>query len=162
MQVARARLGKSLERLPDSALPAAARVVSKGEGFALWRKAPEGSFPIATLPQKHANILHHKGNRTVQLSADTMRKQEARHPELANDEYALIQGTISSGQMVQEDERNLIYIAEQPDGGQVVVVKATRTGSALFMTSMRRLSMQEAKRSEEISRLLSKPGSEKK
>lgn len=162
MQVARGRLGKSLERLPDSALPAAARVVSKGEGFALWRKAPEGSFPIATLPQKHANLLGHKGSRTVQLSADTMRKQEDRHPELGNDEYALIQETISGGRMVQEDERNLIYIAEQPDGGQVVVVKATRTGSALFMTSMRRLSMQEAKRIDEINRLLTKPGPKKK
>ena len=161
-QLARTRLGKSLERLPDSSLPAAARVVSKGEGFALWRKAPEGSFPVATLPQRNANLLMHKGSRTVQLSADTMLKQDDEHPELTNAEYALIQETISGGLMVQENERNLIYIAEQPDGGQVVVVKATRTGSALFMTSMRRLSMQEAKRNDEIRRLLSKPGSGKK
>jgi hypothetical protein len=91
-----------------------------------------------------------------------MRKQDDEHPELTNAEYALIQETISGGLMVQENERNLIYIAEQPDGGQVVVVKATRTGSALFMTSMRRLSMQEAKRNDEIRRLLSKPGSGKK
>lgn len=158
MQVARTRLGKSLERLPDSALPAAARVVSKGEGFALWRKHPDGMFPIATLPQKHANMLGHKGSRTVQLSADTMRKQEAHHPELANEEYALVQQTISAGQMVQEDPRTLLYVAEQDSGGQVVVVKATRTAQGLFVTSVRRLSASQAKRDAEVRRLLKKKG----
>lgn len=156
MQVARARLGKSLERLPDSALPAAARVVSKGEGFALWRKAPEGAFPIATLPQKHANLLGHKGTRTVQISADTMRKQEARHPELSDGEYSLVQETISAGQMVQDDPRTLVYLSEQEGGGQVVVVKATRTAEGLFVTSVRRLSASQAKRDSEVRRLLKK------
>ncbi|MGS5088238.1 phage head morphogenesis protein [Hydrogenophaga sp. A37] len=155
-QLTRDRLGKSMERLPDSALPAAARVVSKGAGFATWREHPEGSFPIATLPQKHANLLGHKGSRTVQLSADTMRKQESHHPELANAEYALVQETISTGQMVQEDPRTLLYVAEQPGGGQVVVVKATRTAEGLFVTSVRRLSASQAKRDAEVRRLLKK------
>ena len=158
LQEVRSRLGKSIERLPDSALPAAARVVSKGEGFSMWRKQPEGVFPIATLPQKHANLLGHKGSRTVQLSSETMRKQEANHPELSNAEYALVQETISNGSMVQEDAQNLIYIAEVEDGGQVVVVRATRTAEALFVTSVRRLHTTQAKRDSEIKRLLKKVG----
>jgi hypothetical protein len=64
--------------------------------------------------------------------------------------------TISAGQMVQEDPKSLVYVAERDDGGQGVVVKATRTAEGLFVTSVRRLSASQAKRDSEIRRLLNR------
>jgi SPP1 gp7 family putative phage head morphogenesis protein len=138
MQVARARLGKSLERLPDSALPAAARVVSKGPAFADWRAAPEGSFPVATMPRKHAAALGHKGGRTVNLPAETMRLQDEQFPDLTNADYALVQQAVGSGTVVQQDGTSLVYVTAQPDGTGIQV-KATRTPDGLVVTSVRRL-----------------------
>jgi len=48
----------------------------------------------------------------------------------------------------------MVFLLE--DGGYVSVVKATATGKALFLTSFRRLSSEDAKRQREIQRLLKK------
>ncbi len=132
------QLGQSLERLPLSALPAASRAIASGQAFALWRKAPSGNFPIAVLPPKDAYCIGQKeGSRSVLLSPETMAKQEREHGALTNEEYALVQQAILQGEVIQEDNFNLIYTYQE--GKQVVVIKAKRSGDTLFLTSMRKM-----------------------
>ncbi len=132
------QLGQSLERLPLSALPAASRAIASGQAFALWRKAPSGNFPIAVLPPKDAYRIGQKeGSRSVLLSPETMAKQEREHGALTNEEYALVQQAILQGEVIQEDNFNLIYTYQE--GKQVVVIKAKRSGDTLFLTSMRKM-----------------------
>lgn len=150
-----AQLGKSFERLAPSSLEAASRSITQGQAFALWRKNPQGNFPIAVISQSDAyKIGHKKGARTVNLSPQTLAKQEQEHPEIGNAEYHLVQKTISQGQVIQDGAKNLIYVFEE--GQQVVVVKATQSGEALFLTSVRRLHSDELRRDLEIARLLKK------
>lgn len=151
-QVARTRLGKSLERLPDSALPAASRAVGKG-AFSKWRQQPEGTFPVATMPRKHAGVLGHKGSRTVHLSADTMQRQELAHSDLTDSDYALIQEAVSTGRMVQESATDLVYLTEGADGFKVLV-RAALLGDALSVVSLRRLSPASAASDPELRRIL--------
>lgn len=47
-------------------------------------------------------------------------------------------------------------LADAESGGHVLVVKATKTGHGLFVTSYRRLSREQALRDSEIRRLLKK------
>jgi len=51
----------------------------------------------------------------------------------------------------------MIYVLEEEtNGGLVVVVKTTVSGKAIFLTSMRRLSRDQAMRDREVQRLLKK------
>jgi SPP1 gp7 family putative phage head morphogenesis protein len=148
-QLARSRLGSSMERLPDSALPAASRAVGKG-AFSKWREQPEGTFPVATMPRKHAGVLGHKGSRTVHLSADTMQRQELAQADLTDADYGLIQEAVSTGRMVQESETDLVYLVERD--GIAALVRVYRTGDSLRVDTLRRMSAADASRDPEFAR----------
>jgi SPP1 gp7 family putative phage head morphogenesis protein len=148
-QLARSRLGSSMERLPDSALPAASRAVGKG-AFSKWREQPEGTFPMATMPRKHAGALGHKGSRTVHLSADTMQRQELAQADLTDADYGLIQEAVSTGRMVQESETDLVYLVERD--GMAALVRVYRTGDSLRVDTLRRMSAADASRDPEFAR----------
>ena len=148
-------LARSLERLQESMRLAAASAITQGQAFALWRANPQGNFPIAMVTQGDAYKIGQKqGSRIVNLSPETMAKQEREHPELSNAEYALVQKTLLLGESFQENARNLIFVYRE--GSQVAVVKATKTGKALFLTSMRRLHSDQLPRELEIKRLQKK------
>jgi hypothetical protein len=129
------------------------------EAFAIWRLSPAGNFPIAVLSPIQVQQLNAKTS-VVVLSPDTMRKQIREHPELVDADYALIQTTIANGVTSQDTDTTLRFVLDAREifevggGGQVVVVKATKTGESIFVTSMRRLSRNQAKLDREIRRLL--------
>ncbi|SDX88575.1 phage minor head protein [Nitrosomonas halophila] len=127
-------------------------LVSSGE-FGKFHDQPEGVFPIGVLRDRDAAAMGAKTH-TVRISAETMKKQQAVHPEITAEEYGFVQSAIENGKQIQDTSRSMIYILEQD--GYVTVVKATKTGRVIFMTSFRRLSANEVKRNEEIRRLLKK------
>ncbi len=136
--------------------PLAAATVSdlvKGPAFKSFFEKPEGVFPIAVLAAADAKLIG-AGTNTVRLSDATMQKQLDAHPELTSDEYAQVQSAIDNGERIQDSDTSVIYLWE--DGGYVTVVKATKSGKALYMTSFRRLSRDDVKRDEEVKRLLKK------
>lgn len=141
-----------------AALPAAigASFTSKGqvESFAFWHNNPKGDFPVAVLADAHAAKIGAK-TKVVHISPETARKQADRHPELSATEYLRVQDTISHGEAIQDGLKTLVFILDAADG-YVSVVKATQTGKALYLTSFRRLSADEAKRDKEILRLRKK------
>ena len=137
---------------PAVALSAVKSLV-QGPSFQQFYNRPQGAFPVAMLEKES---MQHIGAQTgvVQLSSETMSKQFREHPELSADEYSYVQDAISQGREIQDSDTSLIFLLEST--GYVTVVKATKTGKAVFMTSLRRLSAGEVKRNEEIMRLLKK------
>lgn len=149
-------MASRVERLAPELRAAAVRALNT-DGFVEWAGKAAGDWPIGVLSDRHAAGLALKSN-LVRLSAATVTKQAAQHPELAAVEYTHVQDALERGRVVQESDREMIFILE--DEGYVSVVKATKTGQAAFLTSFRRLSADKAKREREIRRLLQK-GEEK-
>lgn len=146
-------LARSLERLPESARIQAASVLTQSRAFALWRENPQGNFPIAAVSQKDAYRIGHKeGSRIVNLSPQTMAKQESHHPELLNAEYLLVQKTISYGEPYFSAPHKMLYIYRE--GTQVAIVKATVAGDELYLVSMRKISGEDQNAEREILRLI--------
>ncbi|AMK09643.1 phage minor head protein [Pseudodesulfovibrio indicus] len=152
------RLNKSLELAGQKLVQAGAEggpVVRELVAGTLedWAKSPKADFPIGLMSEADAARIGGKV-RLVNLSPETMAKQLRAHPELAFDEYATVQDALDRGEAIQDGPRSLVYLLESD--GYVVVVKATRTGKALFMTSLRRLPSSDARRDVELRRLRGK------
>jgi hypothetical protein len=151
-QLSRAMLEKSLA-LSDAAGRTAAVQLAESDAFARWMASPEGEFALASLTEADAAAIGAK-TRTVMISAETARKQATRHKELAAGEYRFVQEAITRGTRVQDTDTSAVYLLED-DQGYVTVVKATRSGQVVFLTSFRRLSSEAAKRDREVKRILS-------
>ena len=103
-----------------------------------------------------------------QMSEQTAAKQRAVHPEITPQEYAQAQRVIdgATAKAIQDNvdakgrktgTQSLVYVIEEASaetGGHVLVVKATRSGDAPWITSFRRLSRDAAARDAEVSRVL--------
>lgn len=156
-------LATKLDRLPPQPCVDLIQYWLKADAFARWHDAPEGSWPLVRLGDAHAQALGAQdGVRVAHLSEATMAKQRRQHPELSPGDYVQAQEVVDRPTHTVQEGASMIFVREVPDeaggagGGHVLVVKATRSGQALFVTSMRRLSRQEAQRDAEIRRLLNK------
>lgn len=145
-------LAEKVDSTPPMLAPAAVKNLVSGDAFRNFYAKPAGMFPIAVIGAEDAKLLG-TGTQTVRLSDETMLKQQDVHPELDVREYENVQQAIEYGQRIQ-DAGSIVYLWQ--DGGYVTVVKTTKSGKALYMTSFRRLSSNQVKRDEEIKRLLRK------
>lgn len=157
----RASLNQHLIEKLESAQPPMSRAsvgdLVNGPAFADWYKAPAGNFAMAYLEPAVARTMG-ANTQLVVMSDQTLAKQMAHHPELQQQEYSWVQKAIDDGQPIKDADGSLIFILEEQ--GYVTVIKSTKSGAAIFMTSFRRLSTNEAKRDKEIQRLLAKEKSE--
>lgn len=151
-------------KVEDLPLPLAVGLMQQwlaSPAFARWFENPRDLWPLARIPDADARAI---GSRKVvaQLSAETAAKQARAHPDLTPREYAAAQDVIDNATAkAQDGVYSMVYVRELQDdlaGGHVLVVKATRTGEGLFVTSFRRLSRNEATRDREVRRLLKKGG----
>lgn len=120
-------------------------------GLSAWLQNPGRPFPLAVLSPGDAAEIG-AAAQVARISAETLAKQKARHPELTPQDYALAQEAVEKGKKFRQDARNLAFALDRP-GGVVVIVKATQIGDELYVTSLRRLSGKDAKRNEEVERL---------
>lgn len=139
-----------LEKAAPEISAASVRSLVRG-GFESWAKNPAGEFPLCVLKKADAELIGAKGTVAV-ISAETMRKQRNHHPELTPEDYAKAQEAVENGEKIRQDERNIAFVLDM-GGGVVVIVKATRDGNELYVTSLRRMSADEEKRTDLIRRL---------
>lgn len=151
-------LAKKLDSLPREVSIDVIQSWVKANVFAQWMADPAGDFPLARLPDADAVALGAKdGVRVAHLSAETALKQLSAHPEIAPAEYAMVQAVVDAPTYKVVDGKSVIYIREVDEGGgYVLVVKATRTGEGLWVTSYRRLSRSDAAKDSEVRRLIKK------
>ncbi len=136
-------IAQSLESLlnvadQESAVRALREIVSS-ESLTDFLVAPErwGFFPIMILDQSLARRIGAK-TRVMRLSAETLVKQRERHPEITEADYrSLVDLGIDPDLVIQDGERTLVLL-RQGDNWLWVALKATRSGKAGFITSVRR------------------------
>ncbi|MGE8453322.1 MAG: hypothetical protein ACN6OP_22480 [Pseudomonadales bacterium] len=142
---------EKLEAAPPPIARASIADLVGGETFAEWYRKPAGAFPLAYLGKETAARLGAK-TQLVALSEDTLAKQLREHPEITLEEYVIVQAAIDQGEQIQDArDGSLIFILESQ--GYVTVIKATKSGKGVFMTSLRRLSARQAQRDRELRRL---------
>ncbi len=157
-------LKSTTDKLNDYSAPLAAATIAsllKGVSFKQWyEEGKQGNFPVGRLSETDAKKISAK-TQTVVLSQETLTKQKEHHPDLSLEEYELVQETIERGEMIQEDENNLTYLLKK-EQGYTSIVKSTKTGEAIFLTSFRRLPSHQLERESEFRRLGKKKGQNKR
>lgn len=153
----KARLvGALTEKLNAADAPIAKTIIGEwvqGSGtLRSWLAKPEGAMPIAVVQDAQAVAVGAKTH-VVQLSAETMAKQIARHPELVAEDYLAIPRVVDKGRSVQDTAKSMLFVLDD-EPGYVAVVKSTASGAGLFLTSYRKLSRDAAKRDRTLRQLL--------
>jgi hypothetical protein len=151
----RASLSRHLVEKLEVAPPPVARAsiadLVGGQAFSEWYRKPAGAFPLAYVGKELAERMGAK-TQLVAFSEETLVKQLREHPEITLGEYAVVQAAVDQGeQILDARDGSVIFILEEE--GYVTVVKATKSGKGLFMTSLRRLSSRQAQRDRELQRL---------
>ncbi|GAB4442534.1 MAG: hypothetical protein OHK0040_13580 [bacterium] len=104
----------------------------------------KGNFPVAVLDEEYRKLIKAK-TQAVYLSDETLAKQRGwlknvpGHPELTLEEYQKIPEIIANGQFIAQDSEFTIIFVKHADRFYHAVIKATRSGEALFLTSFRRI-----------------------
>lgn len=91
--------------------------------------------PVAALDDELADKIRAEA-RTVLLSEETLAKNQRNHPELPETLYRSAQDIIDNAQViVQDTDRTLIFL-NMDDRIVYLVIKATRKGDELYLTSL--------------------------
>lgn len=107
-------------------------------GLSAWMENPGRPFPLAVLSPEDAAEIG-ASVQVARISAETLAKQQAHHPELTHEDYALAQEAVEKGEKLPQAAKKIAYVLDQP-GGLAVIVKATAEGDELYITSLYRLS----------------------
>lgn len=145
---------QKLNGYPPTIATAAVREQVAGAEFSKWFSQPVGDFPIAVIAREDAARIGSTEQVAI-FSEATHAKQIAQHPELSIGDYQRVQEVIARGTSYQDSAVSLVYVLDQADG-MTSVVKATLSGKALFMTSLRYLPTDPSQRAAEIRRILRK------
>lgn len=127
----------------------------RSEAFHHWYLNPQGQVPIAIMPDHHMASIQAKTH-TVQLSQQSLAKQQRHHPDIKENDYRAVQDVLDKGWSIRDGTSSRVYVWEA--AGYVTVIKATTSGKAVFITSLRRLSAKQSKRDKELQRLRKKAG----
>lgn len=151
-----AALMRAAPLLPEQTLApggSASRLIRRlvREGFDEWARNPTLPIPLAVLSAEDAAAIGASA-RIARLSPASWEKQKSHHPELTAEDYALAQEAVERGEKYRQNERNLAYALERP-GGVVVIVKATKIGNELYVTSLRKLSRDDAERERALKKI---------
>jgi uncharacterized protein with gpF-like domain len=152
LQAVAAKAANSIQLAVDAGLDAAARQtvqeVISDVAFTQFIAVPEISFPVAILNAADKATLDAEAS-VVMLSRATMEKQNARHEDLALDDYRQLQRIIETGIAEQESAERMRYFWKD-DAGKWwrAAVKRTASKLELFVTSYHRLNFKEGRKIE--------------
>jgi len=113
-----------------------------------------GEIPIAVLPKEYMECI---GTRTniVRLSAETL-GAHMHHPEITTDDYLNLQTIIEQAQVIVQDGVNTIVFITMGNKYYHAVIKATKTGEALFITSLRPTDKKDIERAKKTGKVIKK------
>lgn len=136
-----------IELAPGGLAPEMVRRLVR-DGFDEWAENPTVPLPLAVLSADDAASIGATA-RIACLSPASYAKQKSHHPELTAADYSLAADAVEKGEKYRQNEKNLAFVLNRPEG-VVVIVKTTRIGDELYVTSLRRLSRDDVKRKETI------------
>jgi hypothetical protein len=147
-------LRDKFERLPPQASIDLIQDWVKSGIFEAWFAAPKGNFPLVRISEPDADRIGAL-KRVADLSAETAIKQKREHPELTIWDYAEAQRVVSEAtEVIRDGPSSIVFLLEVPGAnGYVLVVKATRTGQGLYVTSFRRVSADDGERARFVAQI---------
>ncbi|WP_411037644.1 phage minor head protein [Shinella sp. BYT-45] len=136
-----ARVNKAIaEKIADAPPELVAAAVEErvsSSAFERFVQRPEGSMPVMPIPPALAASLGVDA-RVALLSAETMTKQLARHPEMTIADYRLLPGFPAKATLAVVDGPLSVVLIRLAGGRWLhAVIKATKSRSAAFLTSYR-------------------------
>lgn len=147
----RTMLARKAAAVPPALSKITIRDLVSGPEFSRWFEKPSGEFPVAVIAPENAALIGTK-NTVAVLSPESHAKQVKNHPDVSAADYARAQEVIDQGIAYQDSPVSLVYVLDDANG-MTSVVKATRTGNGLFLTSLRHLPSDPAQRATEIRRI---------
>lgn len=123
---------------------AAVRQLVAGKPFGQFMAKPAGEWPVAALSADLKAMLGAKNN-AVMLSADTLAKQQANHPELTPDEYRLIPDVVDNGRVIDRGDSKLVFFHTNGNFYKLSL-KVTQDQTGLFVTTFFRTNPRELER----------------
>lgn len=136
-----AKAANSIELAVGAGLDVAAqqtlREIVDDAAFAQFIALPNPSFPVMILPPALSERLGAKA-RVALLSEETVGKQTVKRASLPLAVYRELPDLAANADLVALDGENvLIFVRSGKDSWTVAVVKRTRSGQGLFVTSVR-------------------------
>lgn len=126
----------------DAADPAIAQAAAR-DMAASWRLrrihdgSARGAVPVAMLPDDLASAIGAR-TRVVQFSDYTAEKGRAKHPEVSAESFAIVAELIEKGEVLKQDDRNLILIGPG-DLPWLAVIKRTENGLENYLSTFYRV-----------------------
>ena len=127
---------------PDVAATMVRRYVSGG--LDAWAQNPEGNFPLVSIRQEDAETVG-RTSTIGRLSPKFWEQQKRIQPDLTVQDYALAQDAVEKGRRLRQEGNTMAYALNLP-GGDVLLVEPSWRADELYVTGLRRLSRDEAKR----------------
>lgn len=126
--------------------------------FRRWRERPDGGWPLARIPDEDADAISSR-ERVAMLTSPTIRRQDRDRPELRDTDYADTQSVIDRAtHRLRVSERSILYGrllgGEADSGAHILVAQTNATGRGLALTSLQRLSLDDARADVNVMRLL--------
>jgi hypothetical protein len=144
------QLGRFKEQL-NSGSPTAADAVHRAwmqpEVFGRWRKEPKGNIPVAVMDDATRKLMGAQ-QRTVYLSAETMKKQEldTKHPDLSDLDYCLLPALIARGEIYRQSNERIVFFLK--DGRRFrAAVKTTQDGRENYLVHVQEITKERDYRS---------------
>ncbi|MBF0291130.1 MAG: minor capsid protein [Nitrospinae bacterium] len=138
-------LAEKLEAVPADFANAALKDVVASPSFMDWLKSPQGAFPVMRVKDEAAAAIGAERSIAV-LSAESAIKNQANHPDLTPEDYAVLPLLGETPTLIVKDSENTFVIVR--DGGKLywAVVKAAQGGGReTFITSFRRTNVDDVK-----------------
>lgn len=110
---------------PDLAAAAIADRV-RSDAFRRFLADPQGDMPVFVVPAEVTEATNAQASVGV-LSAETMRKQLTRHPELTAEDYAFLPRIVEEATLIVQDAENKFVCVKMADGRwRYAAIKTTR------------------------------------
>lgn len=130
-------IAEKIADAPPELVDAAVQERVASTAFARFIRDPQGSMPVMAIAPEIVGALA-LDSRVALLSADTMAKQQAHHPELTVDDYRLLPTLFSAATVaVQDGPLSIVFLRLASGRWLHAVIKSTKSRKAAFLTSFR-------------------------
>lgn len=98
--------------------------------------ASDADFPVAVLDEAYRGLIG-ASVKTVSMSAESLTKNRAEHPDLSVEDYKRIPDVVERAETIIQDGARTLVFLKVAERIFHAVVKATESGEGLFLTSYR-------------------------
>lgn len=105
----------------------------------------KGNLPVAILEENLYKLINAKTN-VVKLSAESLSKNKQVHPDITIQEYKSLPLLISKASLIVKDGGQTMVFIKHSGVYYHSVVKSTRSGGEVFLTSFRHTNLEDIKR----------------